>query len=121
MQVHRGDRTRGKRLSGLTLAVVLLAVMMMAIPALSQMGQSVLSPIRCGTKLIQAGKDTKDSVLAKCGEPTTRNPGRRGGGEVWTYNRGSGKFMGILRFTRPNLTAIDKADYAFVKPTQYED
>ena len=111
----------GKRFSGLILTVVLLGVTMMAVPTLAQMGQSVLSPVRCGTKLIQAGKDTKNSVLAKCGEPTTKNPGRRGGGEVWTYNRGSGKFMGILRFTGPNLTAIDKADYAFVKPTQYED
>ena len=112
----------GKRLSGLTLVVVVLTVtMMMAVPALAQMGQSVLSPVRCGTKLIQAGKDTKNSVLAKCGEPTTRNPGRRGGGEVWTYNRGSGKFMGILRFTGPNLTAIEKSDYGFAQPTQYED
>ena len=112
----------GKGLSVLTLAVALLAVtMMMALPALAQMGQSVLSPVRCGTKLIQAGKDTKDSVLAKCGDPTTRNPGRRGGGEVWTYNRGSGRFMGILRFTGPNLTAIEKSDYGFAQPTQYED
>ena len=111
----------GKRFSGLTLAAVLLAVMMMAIPALSQMGQSVLSPVRCGTKLIQAGKDTKESVLAKCGEPTTRNPGRRGGGQVWTYNRGPNKFMGILRFTGPNLTSIERADYGFAQPTQRKD
>jgi hypothetical protein len=112
----------GERLSGLTLAVVLLTVTMVtAVPALARMGQSVLSPVRCGTKLIQAGKDTKNSVLAKCGEPTTRNPGRRGGGEVWTYNRGSGRFMGILRFTGPNLTAIEKSDYGFAQPTQYED
>jgi hypothetical protein len=111
----------GKRFSGLTLAVVLLAVTMMSIPALAQRGQSVLSPVRCGTKLIQAGEDTKQSVLAKCGKPTTRNPGRRGGGEVWTYNRGSGRFMGILRFTGPNLTAIEKSDYGFAQPTHYND
>jgi len=122
VKILKGDKTMGKRLSGLTLAVVVLTVtMMMAVPALAQMGQSVLSPVRCGTKLIQAGKDTKNSVLAKCGEPTTKNPGRRGGGEVWTYNRGSGKFMGILRFTGPNLTAIEKSDYGFAQPTHYED
>jgi hypothetical protein len=111
----------GKRSSGFLLAVVLLTLTMAAVPALAQMGQSVLSPVRCGTKLIQVGKDTKNSVLAKCGEPTTRNPGRRGGGEVWTYNRGAGKFMGILRFTGPNLTAIEKSEYGFAQPTQYAD
>jgi hypothetical protein len=111
----------GMRLSGLTLTVALLAMLMIVGPALGQMGQSVLSPVRCGTKLIQVGQDTKESVLAKCGKPTTRNPGRRGGGEVWTYNRGSGRFMGILRFTGPNLTAIEKSDYGFAQPTQYED
>lgn len=109
-----------RRSSGLTLIAVLLTLMM-ALPALGQMGQSVLSPVRCGTKLVQVRKDTKESVLAKCGEPTTRNPGRRGGGEVWTYNRGSGKFMGILRFTGPNLTAIEKSDYGFAQPTYYKD
>jgi hypothetical protein len=111
----------GKRSYGLLLTVLLLSVTMMAIPALAQMGQSVLSPVRCGTKLIQAGTDTKSTVLAKCGAPTTRNPGRRGGGEVWTYNRGAGRFMGILRFTGPNLTSIEKSDYGFAQPTQYED
>ena len=49
-----------KRFSDLTLAVVLVtATSMLAIPALAQMGQSVLSPVRCGTKLIQVGKDNK--------------------------------------------------------------
>ncbi|MEJ2363170.1 MAG: DUF2845 domain-containing protein [Deltaproteobacteria bacterium] len=111
----------GKRSFGLLLAVVLLTLTMAAVPALAQMGQSVLGPVRCGTKLIQAGKDTQSSVLAKCGEPTTRNPGRRGGGQVWTYNRGAGKFMGILRFTGPNLTAIERSEYGFAQPTQYAD
>jgi len=112
----------GKNLSGLTTALLLLAAtMMLAVPVLAQRGQSVLSPVRCGTKLIQAGEDTKQSVLAKCGQPTTRNPGRRGGGEVWTYNRGSTRFMGILRFTGENLTAIEKSDYGFAQPTYYED
>ena len=120
--MRKGDTTMGKKLSGLTLTLLLVAVtIMIAIPAFAQMGQSVLSPVRCGTKLIQTGNDTKQSVLAKCGEPTTRNPGRRGGGEVWTYNRGSGRFMGILRFTGENLTAIEKSDYGFAQPTHYED
>ena len=111
-----------RKLSGLTPAVALIAVIsMLAIPALAQMGQSVLSPVRCGTKLIQVGKDNKNSVLAKCGQPTTRNPGRRGGGEVWTYNRGAGRFMGILRFTGPNLTAIEKSDYGFAQPVYQDD
>jgi hypothetical protein len=111
-----------RRLSGLMLAVVLVIVTsMLTIPALAQMGQSVLSPVRCGTKLIQVGKDTKNSVLSKCGQPTTKNPGRRGGGEVWTYNRGAGRFMGILRFTGPNLTAIEKSDYGFVQPVHQDD
>ena len=111
----------GKRSFGLVSTAVLVTLTMVAVPVLAQMGQSVLSPVRCGTQLIQVGKDTKSSVLAKCGEPTTKNPGRRGGGEVWTYNRGPGKFMGILRFTGPNLTAIEKSEYGFAQPTQYAD
>ncbi len=106
------------RSSVLKLAVVLITLtLMMAVPALAQMGQSRLSGARCGTKLIQIGQDTKNSILAKCGKPTTSNPGRRGGGEVWTYNRGAGRFTGILRFTGPNLTAIEKGDYGFAQPT----
>ena len=111
-----------KRSSGLLLAVALIALtLILAGAALAQMGQSVLSPVRCGTKLIQVGQDTKSSILAKCGEPTTKNPGRRGGGEVWTYNRGAGRFMGILRFTGPTLTSIEKSDYGFAQPTLSED
>jgi hypothetical protein len=111
-----------KRSFLLLLAVVMFTVAtMLAVTALAQMGQSVLSPVRCGTKLIQVGKDTKNTVLAKCGPPTTESPGRRGGGAVWTYNRGAGRFMGILRFTGPNLTAIEKADYGFVQAFPQED
>ena len=105
----------------LVLAAVLLTLTMVTVPASAQMGQSVLGPVRCGTQLIQVGKDTQESVLAKCGERTTRNPGRRGGGQVWTYNRGPNKFMGILRFTGPNLTSIERADYGFAQPTQRKD
>lgn len=111
-----------KRSSVLMLAVVLLTVTtMLAVPALAQMGQSRLTGARCGTYLIQIGKDTKKTILKKCGPPTTESPGRRGGGAVWTYNRGAGKFMGILRFTGPNLTAIEKADYGFVQPLPQKD
>jgi len=106
----------------MTMAVVLITLtLMLAVPALAQMGQSRLTGARCGTKLIQIGVDTKNSILANCGKPTTRNPGRRGGGEVWTYNRGAGKFTGILRFTGPNLTAIEKGDYGFAQPTFGDD
>lgn len=111
-----------KRSSVITTALVLITLtFMLAVPALAQMGQSVLSPVRCGTKLIRVGQDTQNSILAKCGEPTTRNPGRRGGGAVWTYNRGAGKFTGILRFTGPNLTSIEKGDYGFAQPTFGDD
>ena len=111
-----------KRSSVLTMAVVLItSIFMLAVPALAQMGQSRLSGARCGTKLIQIGQDTKSSIFNKCGKPTTRNPGRRGGGEVWTYNRGAGRFTGILRFTGPNLTSIEKGDYGFSQPTLSED
>lgn len=103
------------------LLVLTTVTAMITVPALAQMGQSVLSPVRCGTKLVQVGRDTKSSILSKCGSPTTRNPGRRGGGAVWTYNRGSGRFMGILRFTGPNLTAIEKAGYGFVQPIHQDD
>jgi hypothetical protein len=106
-----------KRLSGLMLAVALLTVMTMTtVPAFAQMGQSVLSPVRCGTKLIEVGKDTKESILAKCGEPYYRYPGRRGGGEVWAYNRGSGRFSGVLKFTGNMLTSIEKNGYGFSAP-----
>ena len=111
-----------KKSSVLKLALVLITLtLMMAVPALAQMGQSRLTGARCGTKLIQIGQDTKNSIMAKCGKPTTRNPGRRGGGEVWTYNRGAGKFTGILRFTGPNLTAIEKGDYGFTQPNFGDD
>ena len=103
------------------LLVLITLTAMVAVEALAQMGQSRLTGARCGTQLIQIGRDTKATILRKCGQPTTRNRGREGGGEVWTYNRGAGRFMGILRFTGPNLTAIEKADYGFVQPTPQQD
>ena len=103
------------------LLVLITLTAMVAVPALAQLGQSRLTGARCGTQLIQIGRDTKSTILRKCGEPTTRNPGRRGGGEVWTYNRGAGRFMGILRFTGPTLTAIERGDHGFVQPTHQDD
>jgi hypothetical protein len=92
--------------------VVSAAIVLMAVPALAD----TVTSVRCGTKIVKVG-DTKDQVLAKCGPPTTRSPGRRGGGEVWYYNPGSGKFTGIARFTGPNLTSIEIGDYGFTQPT----
>jgi hypothetical protein len=91
------------------LLVLTMVAALIAVPALAQMGQSVMSPVRCGTKLIQVGQDTKQSVLAKCGEPTSKNPGRQEGGESWFYDRGSGRFSGTLIFTGNKLTAIQRS------------
>ena len=110
--MKNGDKTMNRIPAVLMFFLVLITLTaMLAVPALAQMGQSVLSPVRCGTKLVQVGQDTKESVLKKCGEPTYRYPGRRGGGEVWAYNRGSGRFSGSLSFTGPNLTAITRTGY----------
>jgi hypothetical protein len=102
--------------------VLTMVTVLMTVPALAQMGQSVMSPVRCGTKLIKVGQDTKQSVLAKCGEPTSRNPGRQGGGESWFYDRGSGKFSGTLRFTGDKLTAIQRSgQYGSSQPPSSQD
>jgi hypothetical protein len=97
------------------LLVLITLTAMMAVPALAQMGQSVLSPVRCGTFLVQIGVDTKESILKKCGEPTYRYPGRDEGGEMWAYNRGSGRFSGTMNFTGPRLTSIQKTGYGYSK------
>ena len=102
--------------------VLTMVTVLMTVPALAQMGQSVMSPVRCGTKLIKVGQDTKQSVLAKCGEPTSRNPGSSGGGESWFYDRGSGKFSGTLMFTGNKLTAIQKSgQYGSSQPPSSQD
>jgi hypothetical protein len=117
-----GDKAMNKIPAVLMFLLVLTTVTaMIAVPALAQLGQSRLTGARCGTYLIQIGKDTKSTILKKCGRPTTESPGRRGGGAVWTYNRGSGKFMGILRFTGPTLTAIEKGDHGFAQPIYQDD
>ena len=48
----------GKKSLGLVAGAVLLTLTMVAVPALAQLGQSVLSPVRCGTKIIQVGLST---------------------------------------------------------------
>ena len=102
-----------KASSMLLMAFVLSAVIvLMPVPALAQMVTSA----KCGTKIVQVG-DTKDQVLAKCGQPTTITPGRRGGGEVWHYNPGSGKFTGIARFTGSKLTSIELGGRGYTQPT----
>jgi hypothetical protein len=112
-----GDKAMNKWPPVLMFSLLLtMLTVLIAVPALAQMGQSVLSPVRCGTKLVKVGKDTKASVLAKCGEPTHKIPGTSGGGESWYYNRGSGKFSGIAKFTGDKLTAIQRGDYGSPQP-----
>jgi hypothetical protein len=97
----------------LLMAVVLSAVIvLMEVPAPADMVTSA----KCGTKIVQVG-DTKDQVLAKCGQPDTISPGRRGGGDVWYYNPGSGKFTGIARFTGSKLTSIELGGRGYTQPT----
>jgi hypothetical protein len=103
-----------KRKPSMILTAVTLSsvIVLMTVPAAAQMVTSA----RCGTKIVKVG-DTKDQVLAKCGPPTHKSPGRRGGGAVWYYNAGSGKFTGIAKFTGPNLTSIELGDYGYSQPT----
>ena len=109
------------RFHALMMIIALITVTLtVAVPAFAQMGQSKLGPVRCGTRLIQIGM-TKQQILGACGKPTTESPGRRGGGAVWTYNRGTTGFTGILRFTGPQLTSIERGDYGFAQPTFRED
>ena len=112
-----------KRLALLMFFLVLTMVTVLTtVPALAQMGQSVMSPVRCGTKLIQVGQDTKQSVLAKCGEPKSRNPGTQGGGESWFYDRGRGRFSGTVLFTGDKLTAIQRSgNYGTPQPPSGQD
>ena len=97
-----------KRSLSMLLRLVLLVTLstLTAGPVLAQ-DQDVLGPVRCGTKLVQVG-DTKDQILAKCGQPTTTDPGTRGGGAAWYYDGSRGNFKGLLRFTGPQLTSIER-------------
>ena len=73
------------------------------------LAETVLGPVRCGTKMVQVG-DTKDDILAKCGQPTRIDPGSRGGGEIWYYDRGSTTFSGYFIFTGEKLTSIERSE-----------
>jgi hypothetical protein len=97
-----------KRGSSTPLRLVLL-ITLTILTAGPVLAETVLGPVRCGTKLVQVG-DTKDQILAKCGKPTTISPGSDGGGESWYYDRGSGRFSGFLRFTGPKLTSIERSN-----------
>jgi len=92
------------------LATLLGLVLLVALTILAAgpvLAQTVLGPVRCRTQLVQVG-DTKDKILGKCGEPTTADPGTRGGGSVWYYDGSRGNFKGLLRFTGPQLTSIER-------------
>jgi hypothetical protein len=93
-----------KRGSSTPLRLVLL-ITLTILTAGPVLAETVLGPVRCGTKLVQVG-DTKDQILAKCGKPTTISPG----GEKWYYDRGSGRFSGFFRFTGPKLTSIERSN-----------
>ncbi len=92
----------------LRLILLITLTILTAGPVLAQ-DQTVLGPVRCGTKIVQVG-DTKDQILAKCGKPTRIDPGSRGGGETWYYDGSSGNFRGFLRFTGPELTSIERSN-----------
>lgn len=98
-----------KALSMLLGLVYLVALTILAAGPVLAQDQDVLGPVRCGTQLVQVG-DTKDQILAKCGQPTTIDPGTRGGGETWYYDGASGNFNGLLRFTGPQLTSIERSN-----------
>jgi outer membrane protein assembly factor BamE (lipoprotein component of BamABCDE complex) len=92
------------------LSILLRLVLLISLTILTAapvLAQTVLGPVRCRTQLVQVG-DTKDQILAKCGEPSTADPGTRGGGAVWYYDGSRGNFKGLLRFTGPQLTSIER-------------
>lgn len=86
---------------------------------------------RCGSRLITIG-DSKGKVMACCGEPdfidtegtVTDEVSQKTGTEkhtvgsttiieAWTYNRGPGQFVRILRFSGSRLVSIGKGDYGW--------
>jgi hypothetical protein len=106
-------------LSALFLATVVVSlILFMAVPTFAQ----TVSTARCGTRIIQAGS-TKSEVLKACGKPTMQTEGRlgTGGSDTWTYNRGTGRFMGVIRFTGGKVSSISRKDYGFAEPTYYQD
>ena len=92
----------------LRLVLLVTLTILTAGPVLAQ-EQTVLGPVRCGTQLVEIG-NTKDQILAKCGQPTRIDPGSRGGGETWYYDESSGNFTGLLRFTGEELTSVERSN-----------
>jgi hypothetical protein len=97
-------------------AAILIALSAIAAPVVQA------DTLVCGNKLIEEG-ESASQVLAKCGEPTSKEvrtePVRArnaAGGtrvvgttqtEIWTYDRGSGKFPAILTFEEGVLKKLE--------------
>jgi hypothetical protein len=73
------------------------------------LAETLLGPAKCGTKLVQVG-ETKDEILAKCGQPTRIDPWSHGGGETWYYDGSRVNFKGFFRFTGEKLTSIERSE-----------
>lgn len=120
--------------------VLCLASGLLTVDASSRWTRSV-SRFECGSRLVAVG-DSRFEVLRKCGEPSWRDAWEeerleRVGGvpyfdgspfyasrvpilvnvhvlvEEWVYNRGSSRFMRILRFENNRLVDIQVGDYGF--------
>ncbi|WP_080898365.1 DUF2845 domain-containing protein [Variovorax paradoxus] len=98
-------------------------------------GGAIAQSLSCGGFLAGVG-ESKFSVLNKCGEPVLKDlvcvprpqvevivtPGARGGGtrqiisqqcvpmEDWTYHRGQGNFLGIVRFYNGAVESVRDGD-----------
>lgn len=118
--------TRRTGQTALRLAAACAAGWLASTPALAD-------SMRCGSKLVRDG-DTRDSVVAKCGQPTdvqTRIVLRRpyydlngrivyfGEGlievpvEIWTYNFGPYKLMRRLRIADGIVEEIETLGYGY--------
>jgi hypothetical protein len=93
------------------LAIVLLLV--------SATRPAAAETLRCGSVLIQEGAEAS-YVLAKCGDPTSkqiiREPvysaegyatGEIAETQIWRYNRGPGQFPAILKIANGVVQSID--------------
>ena len=63
------------------------------------MHQACADSLRCGTKLVDVG-DSVDELLDTCGEPSARE------GNRWTYDRGPGKLIMIVRVSEEVVQSI---------------
>ena len=108
-----------RRLSAVFLTTVgIVLILFMAAPSFAAM----VTTARCGTRIIQVGM-TKSQVLSACGKPTLQQEGRlgTGGADTWTYNRGTGRFMGVVRFVGGKVSSMERRDYGFAEPTYHTD